>query len=316
MKNLNLIKQLSFLAAFIFIHAITSTQAHAATCAVNNSTDKEITDASVNAGCTVTPDTVYFPVYKIGLCKEVPTFENYQTTCNIFYDNTTAVEVEVSKSSNLNLKSGVSLDNGTYKAAIILLGNTIALKHSENFEGKRTGVELEDGAYVNTSGSASNGTVCVTRTISGNEDDLGTNGLQSFLTCYEPGDPELPAAGKFSETSGAYSTGGDVCSIDTLTGLVVAPSALTVTASNNDTVKFCGLLNNTTLETYSNGNTNATRQLAIQTFQTPVVTTSTTKSIDIGFKVTDMLSLEKRNVNSVDYTNAFIDGVSLTFTVE
>jgi len=74
--------------------------------------------------------------------------------------------------------------------------------------------------------------------------------------------------------------------------------------------------NDTTLEEYSGTSTNATRQLAIQEFDTNVVTTKDTKSIDIGFKVTDMLMLEERTVNGTTYTNAFIEGVSLTFTVK
>ena len=318
MNNSNIFKTFFLLTAIIFIHAFSATNILAASCSSSATfvnSDGEVSDSGITAKCTVTPDTVYFPVYKIGLCKVVPTFENYQTACNVFYEKSTDVLVEVSKSSNLELKTGVNLENATYKAAIILLGNSISLKHSQTFEGKRTGMQLISGSYEKTSGAADTGTVCVTQNISGNA-DFTTAGLESFLTCYEIDDPALPSTGIFEETSGAYSTEGDVCSVNSSTGLVNAPTVLTVTASNNDTVKFCGMENDTTLEKYSGTSTNATRQLAIQEFDTNVVTTKDTKSIDIGFKVTDMLMLEERTVNGTTYTNAFIEGVSLTFTVK
>jgi hypothetical protein len=314
MNNLYILKTfISFLVIILF-HTINPTQGHAATCGVNS--DNEITNSSLSSGCTVTPDTVYFPVYKIGLCTVVPTYLNYETACNIFFDKTTAQEVTVSKSSNVDLSSGISLDNGTYVAAIILLGNTISLKHSETFAGNRNGTTYEEGSYTRSYGTDDAGTICITRTTSGDEDDLGSSGLESFLDCYDPDDAEgVPAAGKFTETSGAYSTGGSKCSINS-SGVVTAPATLTVTATNGYTVKFCGMLNKSTLETYTSSVSNATRQLAIQSFETPVVTTSDTSSIDIGFKVTDMLSLEERTGGSFTYTNAFIEGVSLTFKVE
>jgi len=52
----------------------------------------------------------------------------------------------------------------------------------------------------------------------------------------------------------------------------------------------------------------------IQDFQTPVVTTSNTTAVNIGFKVTNMLAVEERTASSVQYTNYFIDGMSLNFT--
>ena len=315
MKNLYILKTFILLSVIILFHTINSTQAHAATCGVNS--DNEIINSSLSSGCTVTPDTVYFPVYKIGLCTVVPTYLNYETACNIFFDKTTAQEVTVSKSSNIDLSSGISLDNGTYVAAIILLGNTISLKHSETFAGNRNGTSYEGGSYARSYGTDDAGTICITRTTSGDEDDLGSSGLESFLDCYDPDDSDgVPAAGKFTETSGAYSTGGSICSIDNSSGVVTAPSALTVEASNGDTVKFCGMENKSTLEKYTSSVSNATRQLAIQSFETSLVTTSDTSSIDIGFKVTDMLSLEERTGGSFTYTNAFIEGVSLTITVE
>ena len=315
----NILKTFSFLLAIIFIHASSAINVQAASCSptyVNS--DGEITDAGVTAKCTVTPDTAYFPVYQIGLCTEVPTYENYQTKCNLIFDKSTSVEITVNssnKSTSMDIAgaSGISLDNGTYEAAIILLGNTISLKHTATFESKRNGQELNGSTYSTSNGTDANGTVCVTRATSGNEDDFGTGGLESFLDCYENVDGDNPAAGKFIESGGAYLTEGVVCKIES--GVVVAPDVMTITDASGDLVKYCGMKDKDTLETYSSSSvTDATRQLVIQDFQTPVVTTSNTTAVNIGFKVTNMLAVEERTASSVQYTNYFIDAMSLNFT--
>ena len=316
MKNSNIIKTLSFLSVSILLQIFTATVSQAASCD-NYISEGAITNAGVTAKCTVTPDTVIFPVYKVGLCTEVPTYLNYQTACSIIFDKSSAVDITVnstSKSTNMDLAgaSGISLDNGTYKAAIVLLGNTISLKHTETFDSKRNG--QKNSTLATASGTDDNGTVCVTRATAGSEDDFGTGGLESFLECYENVvDSNNPTAGLFVESGGAYLTEGVVCKI--VSGDVVAPDVMTITDASGDLVKYCGMKDKDTLETYTSSKvTDATRQLVIQKFQTPVVTTSSTTAVNIGFKVTNMLAVEERTASSVEYTNYFIDGMSLNFT--
>ena len=90
MKNSNIIKTLSFLSVSILLQIFTATVSQAASCD-NYISEGAITNAGVTAKCTVTPDIAYFPVYKIGLCTEVPTYENYQTKCNLIFDKSSAV---------------------------------------------------------------------------------------------------------------------------------------------------------------------------------------------------------------------------------
>jgi hypothetical protein len=304
------------LSVSILLQIFTATVSQAASCD-NYISEGAITNAGVTAKCTVTPDTVIFPVYKVGLCTEVPTYLNYQTACSIIFDKSSAVDITVnstSKSTNMDLAgaSGISLDNGTYKAAIVLLGNTISLKHTETFDSKRNG--QKNSTLATASGTDDNGTVCVTRATAGSEDDFGTGGLESFLECYENVvDSNNPTAGLFVESGGAYLTEGVVCKI--VSGDVVAPDVMTITDASGDLVKYCGMKDKDTLETYTSSKvTDATRQLVIQKFQTPVVTTSSTTAVNIGFKVTNMLAVEERTASSVQYTNYFIDGMSLNFT--
>jgi len=252
MKNSNIIKTLSFLSVSILLQIFTATVSQAASCD-NYISEGAITNAGVTAKCTVTPDTVIFPVYKVGLCTEVPTYLNYQTACSIIFDKSSAVDITVnstSKSTNMDLAgaSGISLDNGTYKAAIVLLGNTISLKHTETFDSKRNG--QKNSTLATASGTDDNGTVCVTRATAGSEDDFGTGGLESFLECYENVvDSNNPTAGLFVESGGAYLTEGVVCKI--VSGDVVAPDVMTITDASGDLVKYCGMKDKDTLETYT-----------------------------------------------------------------
>ena len=334
MNNTNIFKTFSFLSTIILIHTFGATNVEAASCSSTAgymTSEGEITDAGVTAKCTVTPDIAYFPVYKIGLCTEVPTYENYQTKCNLIFDKSSAVEIAVNssnKSTKLDIAgaSGISLDNGTYEAAIILLGNTISLKHTAKFEKERSGQEEQGSGYSTTMGTDADGTVCVTRDTSGNEDDFADLGLNSFLDCYENVDAsDNPTAGKFTESGGAYLA-SERCKIDPVTGAVDASDEMTVTDASGDLVVYCGMKDKDTLETYSSSNkvTDATMQLVIQDFQTAVVTTSNTTAINIGFKVTDMLAVEEHEATvkdqngiqniKIDFTNYFIDGMSLNFT--
>ena len=94
--------------------------------------DGEIEDTSIppGGGCTVTPDEVHFPIYKFGLCEEVPTYQNYLTACKFLYDSTSGETVAVTISSNFQLAENVTIDEGTYEATVVLVGNTIKVRHS------------------------------------------------------------------------------------------------------------------------------------------------------------------------------------------
>lgn len=275
---------------------------HAAACTTN--ADGEITSTITTASssfCTVTPDTAYFPLYKLGICTEVPTYDNYQTQCNFIINNATAQELEVYKGSSLEVSSGLTLTEGDYKAAVILLGNTISTKHSEVFATSQSG--------ANSSKIETEGKYCSTRLDSGSQDDLSGDKLSTF----ECSTTNSLTAAKFSETSGAYVTDGTTCSISN--GVVSADSELTFTTGSGSSV-VCGMLDASTLETYdaSSGATNATQQLVIQTFTTPVSITANTSSLDMGFKLDNMLSLEKYASGGTDYIAGFVDGIEFKIT--
>ena len=121
------------------------------------------------------------------------------------------------------------------------------------------------------------------------------------------------AGGIFSETDGAYNTAGLGGRCNIAAGAI--SSNLTFnTASGSTTV--CGMLDASTLETYTGSDTDATRQLVTQTFATAVKISPNTTSLNIAFKVTDMLSIEDVSAGGVDYIQAYLDGFEIAIDAQ
>ena len=317
MKNLNIIKIFALFSAVIFVQAFSASGAKAAAC---DRTNGEIlaSNFSSNGTCTVTPDVAMFPLHKIGLCEEVPTYENYLTNCKFLIEYSTPKDVQVSKNTVIQLNDSITLDEGTYKAAVLVVGNTIGLKHSDVFATSHNGNEVDDDEF-----NVSQGKYCSTRAYTGNQDmfDSANGGvsdgevatLESFLDCSD----EALTPGLYKEDKGAYES-NSLCTISS--DLVVAPSALTTTNSTVGKVQICAMA--------ANGTTPAqpgVKQLAIQTLPTSVIINANTSSIDVGFELTDMLLLEQHNANgtlsggsisSYTFTNAFVESVGLKITTK
>ena len=317
MKNLNIIKIFTLFSAVIFLQAFSASGAKAAAC---DRTNGEIlaSNFSSNGTCTVTPDVAMFPLHKIGLCEEVPTYENYLTNCKFLIEYSTPKDVQVSKNTVIQLNDSITLNEGTYKAAVLVVGNTIGLKHSDVFATSHNGNEVDDDEF-----NVSQGKYCSTRAYTGNQDmfDSANGGvsdgevatLESFLDCSD----EALTPGLYKEDKGAYES-NSLCTISS--DLVVAPSALTTTNSTVGKVQICAMA--------ANGTTPAqpgVKQLAIQTLPTSVIINANTSSIDVGFELTDMLLLEQHNANgtlsggsisSYTFTNAFVESVGLKITTK
>ena len=322
MKNLNIFKAITLFSAIVFLQAFSATGAKAAEC-TRDVTSNGILDSNFAgdpAGtCQVTPDIAMFPLLKIGLCAEVPTYANYLTNCKFLVEYASQKQVLISKDTTVKLKDSLTLDEGIYKAAVIVMGNTIGLQHSDVFHSSVLGQEanLDDGP----------GKYCATRAVTGNLDQFDSsdndtaitatgevNNLESFLIC----DDTAPTPGLYIEDKGAYEAvdglGNDIlCSLDS-DGVVVAPSALTTTNSTVGKVQICALA--------SDGITPeqpGVQQLAIQTLPASVTINANTTSINVGFELTNMLQFEIHEAeyisnSPVDFMNAFVESVGLKIT--
>jgi hypothetical protein len=322
MKNLNIFKAIPLFSAVIFLQVFSATGVKAAEC-TRDVTSNGILDSNFAgdpAGtCQVTPDIAMFPLLKIGLCAEVPTYANYLTNCKFLVEYASQKQVLISKDTTVKLKDSLTLDEGIYKAAVIVMGNTIGLQHSDVFHSSVLGQEanLDDGP----------GKYCATRAVTGNLDQFDSsdndtaitatgevNNLESFLIC----DDTAPTPGLYIEDKGAYEAvdglGNDIlCSLDS-DGVVVAPSALTTTNSTVGKVQICALASDGISPEQP-----GVQQLAIQTLPGSVTINANTTSINVGFELTNMLQFEIHeaeyiNNSPADFMNAFVESVGLKIT--
>lgn len=304
MKN---VLKFSLIPVGLALSLVPLNQAMAAPC---NLVGGEITDditTSEGSWCTVTPDYASFPLYKLGLCSTIPTYETYQAECTFVIDNPTAQNLEISSGSSLSIADQISLAEGSYPAAVILLGNEISLKHTAAFSDDQNGWEIGVGL--------ADGDRCATSTASGGEDTISTS-FGGFFNCIPEDEEDELVAGWFTETQGAYLTDGSTCSISGGAIVASSPDLAFTTPSGSSVV--CGMESASSLERYDiNGNTNATRQLIVQTFTSPVVISANSRSFDFGIKLTNMLSLEgHEGPNGETFLNGFIDGVEFRAVVE
>jgi len=322
MKNLNIFKAITLFSAVIFLQVFSATGVKAAEC-TRDVTSNGILDSNFAgdpAGtCQVTPDIAMFPLLKIGLCAEVPTYANYLTNCKFLVEYASQKQVLISKDTTVKLKDSLTLDEGIYKAAVMVMGNTIGLQHSDVFHSSVLGQEanLDDGP----------GKYCATRAVTGNLDQFDSsdndtaitatgevNNLESFLIC----DDTAPTPGLYIEDKGAYEAvdglGNDIlCSLDS-DGVVVAPSALTTTNSTVGKVQICALASDGISPEQP-----GVQQLAIQTLPGSVTINANTTSINVGFELTNMLQFEIHeaeyiNNSPADFMNAFVESVGLKIT--
>jgi hypothetical protein len=320
MKNINILKAITLFSAVIFLQVFSATGAKAAECTRNATSNGILASNFSSEGvCQVTPDVAMFPILKIGLCAEVPTYANYLTNCKFLIEYASQKKVQISKSTTVKLKDSLTLDEGIYKAAVMVMGNTIGLQHSDVFHSSVLGQEanLDDGP----------GKYCATRAVTGNLDQFDSsdndtaitatgevNNLESFLIC----DDTAPTPGLYIEDKGAYEavdgSGNDIlCSLDS-DGVVVAPSALTTTNSTVGKVQICALASDGISPEQP-----GVQQLAIQTLPGSVTINANTTSINVGFELTNMLQFEIHeaeyiNNSPADFMNAFVESVGLKIT--
>lgn len=298
---------LSVIPVGLLLYLAPASQALAGAC---NILDGEITNsitANEASWCTVTPDYASFPLYKLGLCSSIPTYETYQAECTFVVDNAVAKDLEISRGSSLSITDEISLAEGSYPAAVILLGNEISLKHTAAFSTDQNGWEIGVGL--------ADGDRCATSNASGSEDDIDAT-FGGFFNCIPEAEQDELTASWFTEAQGAYLSNGQTCSISG--GAIVASTSDLAFATSSGTSVICGMEDDSTLESYDiNGATNATRQLIVQTFTAPVAITANSRSFDFGIKLTNMLSLEGHVGPSGDtFLNGFIDGVEFKVVVQ
>ena len=151
MKNSNIIKLIAFFSAVILIQAFNATGVQAAACT-----------ASSNSSCEVTPSSVKFKFFEVGLCKSKPTKPSAgskfdMSDCNILFKNTNGVEVNISDLDvSIPLADNLTITEDTYTRAYMIIDNAFEMKVEHQFNTARIAKNSTGnttGTYCYTNGS-------------------------------------------------------------------------------------------------------------------------------------------------------------------
>ena len=84
--------------------------------------------------CNYTPDAMRLKLYKILLCEQLPTVSDYNDTCETLVDFSGGKDVDITAVGTTPILDGaVSLKEGSYTHAVILIENRISSKFVQTF---------------------------------------------------------------------------------------------------------------------------------------------------------------------------------------
>jgi hypothetical protein len=225
--------------------------------------------------CDDTPDMMQVKFYKLGLCKTKPTFDNYGD-CTFIFDNAAGKTVNLAVGVSDNLIDEISLSEGEYPYAMLVISNTLGMKKKLTFDTAISSMNGSVGKYCVTNGEPhtfapnaldeamfdcstnANATAELSNvTFEGffNDDYGVVQGASIFVT--ELLDLEASLGAKF-----------DVMLVDTEGTQSMATANLNQFGSPYPV-------------------SNATRMWGVQTFTTPVKIDANTTNLDVGFSIQD-----------------------------
>jgi hypothetical protein len=251
-------------AAICFSSSLVNAQATVACTAPSITTD---THGHVH--CYTSDGFQQYKLYQISLCQEEPTLGNYEQVCQFLLDSTTGTSVELSAGSSASLLpdgAAISLSEGLYTHAAILIDEKIGLKGSYTFDKQLIGKSKIPGNQ------------CWTTSGSWNEFYAQVPGYSSIsempFECGSSPDPEY----YFARYDAFSFSGFDVYAIPNRVSPTGTYGMYILDADKN-------LPNN------GSGALSGDYMFGIQAFNEPISITPNTTSIEIGFRLTDMFNI-------------------------
>ncbi len=235
---------------------ITALSAHAAlsdtTCSATSWHDSHLGSSAANGFdgyCFHTPRAMNILLYEFGLCTSSASPSN-RSQCTTLFNSSAGVALELSAGARLPLTAGVSVSEGAYSHAFVVLSNQTSLEVVIQFSSPRT----DD--------SGSSGLFCYT-------DGRSINSSDSIISCGGNSAAAVASTEIIALGGGAYS--------NTLLDYTVNMQGETV-VSDLYAITNSGVLS-----------TNANDDFALfgsQLLNQPISITPNTTNIDIGFSVT------------------------------
>ena len=245
---------------FIFIASIVgiSFQSHA----VSNCTlsGGEIGTSGATSECYANSGEMRVTLYRIALCTTGVTYANHPEKCETIYNNDAGVQVEIGPSKlSTQIGSSISIPEGTYNNAMILVDETIEVKGTYVFDRPMKG---RSNVASKTCWTLAGSKESTYSTMASLPTDCGTNP--------QPGWLRRTYAMLYDVTTSTVTNSLE--NLTNPTGTYAAYAAATST-------------------TLTNGS-NTDFLIGLQSFDRPVVITPNTNSVALDFLVTNMFHVK------------------------
>ena len=252
-----------------------------------------------NDFCRLSAESMKLNLKYAGLCQSAPNETNFRSVCTAVYDNAAGRDVTITQDFSLPIEDNITLTEGLYSHAWIIVGNTVHYQASAEFDPPRIG----------KSGS---GSYCWTL----NGDTSPGPGAVSDAS--PRGDWLAECGASIPETIGtSYST--IVALLDFSRNVYTNTSSGTNASGNWNTILLDAAGVASDVNQYGVSTRIATQMGGSQTFTNPVLISPDTQNIDIGFRLENTAGVQTGKVtnSSDDYIPRFgLGGFEFTVSTQ
>ena len=238
-----------------------ATETLAGTACTSTSTETDHTGLNAANGeygyCFHTPEALNLKLYEFGLCTSASSPVN-KTTCTALFSNANGKAFNVSVGSVDNLIDGITIDEGTYSHAYIVVSNVTSVKSIIEFSTARTDDRGGQGKFCYTDGRS------------------WDNNPPSIMSCSN--DPSIAVASV--ETIALFDNGNNHSNTEL---------GYTVTQGGVNVVSDLYMINSS--GSLSNGFNDDFALYGSQRLSAPVTIDATTENVNVAFSITDGVSI-------------------------
>lgn len=114
-------------------------------------TDSATYSESEDGYCTITPDSMKVKIYEFGLCAGASSPSD-KSACTTLFSSPTGTEIDLAVGLSVSLADDVTLAEGSYANAYLVLSNVTSLKASHTFSSSRSDLDGNSGNICYTNG--------------------------------------------------------------------------------------------------------------------------------------------------------------------
>jgi len=249
-------------------------------------TSTTVSESANHKWCLATPQAALITIDYLGLCKTEPTVSNYATVCEPLIPLGASKAATIKRGQAQDLVDQISISEGVYKYAAVLITNEIQHKSIFEFNNSRKG----------TGGTAGN--YCWS--IDGNAEDTDSSDDDTFRArCGAAVDNTIGFNKSKKHQLFDPSNGNALGCIYQSTTPTTSYSVNVMQGYTTSNLVDCQL------------NRNGTHMLGLQTFNAPVTITPSTASIDMGFRLENTFGISFSNTVVGDLNTEYVQRFTL-----